>query len=243
VDDFTNFPLVSHPANPVAQPLPSDCAAADAIGRLPIAASLPPGVSISMYFRGLDEQEFEQNVRDKAEWNEVSDDPAFVEISSNCDAVSVSELIKRRQDETLLLDGSDDEAKASDYDTHSRDQCSDDERHIREQSFSDRSLTPFEAKPPIPREGSRTSRSWGSTHPTDSIEHDGGYPFGGEAQDQRLSREQEERLAALGVSGLPKPVQPSMRHTVAVKQTPKASLASPTEIIERQSRSTSLDKR
>ena len=196
-----------------------------------------------MYFRDLDEQEFQRNVRYKAEWHQISNDPAFAEISSNCDAISISELIKRRGDETLALDGLDNEAKASDCDSLSRDQYSDDERHTSEQSFNDRSLTPFEAKPPIPGERSQTSSAWENIHPTYTTEHDGWYSLAGETQDQRLSREQEERLAALGVSGLPKPVQPSMRRTVAVEQPPKASLASPTESIERQSRSTSLDKR
>jgi hypothetical protein len=240
---FTNFLLVSHPANPVAQALPSDCVAADAIGRLPIAASLPPGVPISMYLRDLDEQEFERNVREKVEWNEVCTDPAFAEIKSDCDVVSVSGLINRRQAEALVLDGSDNEAEGSDFDAHSRDQYSDDERQTREQSHSERSMTPFEAKPPVSGDRSRTSNAEERKHPTRSIENEDEYVMTRETEDQRLSREQEERLAALGVSGLPKPVQPSVRRTVAATQPPKAFLSSPVESIDRQSRSASLDER
>jgi hypothetical protein len=239
---FTNFPLVSHPANPVAQALPSGCVAADAIGRLPIAASLPPGIPISMYFRDLDEQEFERNVREKVQWNEVCADPAFAEINSDSDVVSIAELIKRRQTEALDLDGSINEAEGSEFDAHSRDQYSDDELRTRERSYSERSVTPFEVKLPASGNWSRTSNAEEQKHPTRSIENEDVDPVTQETEDRRLSREQEERLAALGVSGLPKPVQPSMRRAVAVTQPPKDFLSSPVEDVERQSRSASLDK-
>jgi hypothetical protein len=177
------------------------------------------------------------------EWNEVCNDPAFAEITSDCDVVSLSELIKRRQDEALVLDGSENEAEGSDYHADLRDQYSDEERHAPERSHSERSVTTVEAKPPVSRDWSWTSNAEEQKHPTRSIEIEGGYPMSRETEDQRLSREQEERLAALGVSGLPKPVQPSMRRTVAVTEPPKAVLASPVESIDRQSRSTSLDER
>lgn len=240
---FTDCPIVSHPANPVAQPLPADGAAADAIGRLPIAASLPPGVPVSMYFRDLDERHFEQNVREKAEWKDICNDPAFAEISSNCDALSVSELIQRRQDEALVVDGFDAEAEASDYDVDVRDRYTDDERQTRQRSYSNESITPFDSKPSISRERSGTANSGRQTQSTSSTDNERSHHAAGETQDQRLSREQEERLAALGVSGVPKPVQPSRRRTVAVPQPTKAFLASPVESIDYQSRSGSRDRR
>jgi hypothetical protein len=238
----TNLLLVSHPANPVAQPLAADCTAADAIGRLPIAASLPYGVSISMYFRDIDEQEFERNVREKVEWDEVCNDPAFADIPSDCDALSISELVKRRKDEALVLGESDNEAEGSDYDAESRGQYSDDERRVRGRSPSEGSVTTFEAKPPVSRGGSPGLGTEEQKHPTRSIETHGVYGMTRETEGQRLSREQEERLATLGVSGLPKPVQPSVRRTIAVTEPPKAVVTSPVESVDRKSRSTSLDK-
>jgi hypothetical protein len=196
-----------------------------------------------MYFRNLDEKEFERNIKEKSEWSEVCNDPAFTEIASDCDAVSVSELIKKRKDEALVLNGSDNEPEESDYGVDVHDQYSDDEQHLRERSYSERSVTPVEAKPPVSRTPSRTSNAEKQQRPACSIENEEVYAMTREPEDQGLSREQEERLAALGVSGLPKPVQPSMRRTVAATELPEALLASPVESVEGKSRSMSLDKR
>ena len=195
-----------------------------------------------MYFRDLDQEQFERNIQEKAEWNEVCSDPVFADIASACDAISISELIRRRNDETLVLGGSEEEAEGSDYDAGSRDQYSDDERYLPERSYNERSETTFAAKRPVSRSPSRTSTAE-EQNPTRSIENEEEYSKTRETEDQRLSREQEERLAALGVSGLPKPVQSSMRRTVAVTEPLKAVLTSPVEATDRQSRSTSLDRR
>jgi hypothetical protein len=195
-----------------------------------------------MYFRDIDEQEFERNVREKVEWDEVCNDPAFADIPSDCDALSISELVKRRKDEALVLGESDNEAEGSDYDAQSRDQYTGDERPVRGRSPSERSVTTFEAKPPVSRSRSPNSSAEEQKHPTRSIETHGIYGMPRETEDQRLSREQEERLAALGVSGSPKPVQPSVRRTIAVTEPPKAIMASPVESVDREGRSTSLDK-
>jgi hypothetical protein len=195
-----------------------------------------------MYFRDIDEQEFERNVREKMEWEEVCNDPAFADIPSDCDALSISELVKRRKDEALVLGESDNDAERSDYDAESRDQYSDDERPVRRRPPSEGSVTTFEAKPPVSRSQSPNSSAEEQKHLTRSIETHGVYGMAPESEDQRLSREQEERLAALGVSGLPKPVQPSMRRTIAVTEPPKAVMASPVESVDREGRSTSLDE-
>ena len=210
------MPLVSHPANPVAQPLPSDSAEADAIGRLPIAASLPLGVSISRYLRDLDQETFERNVQQKEEWTEVSDDPVFADIRSDCDAISVSELVERRKD-ALAAEESDDEAEGSDHcaGSHNYESEYDDDR---------------QANYPGPPQATASEQEDTLCLPS-------------ETEEARLSREQEERLAALGVSGLPKPVQPSMRRAVAVTDPPKEVTASSTESPYQPSRSSSIDKR
>jgi hypothetical protein len=195
-----------------------------------------------MYFRDIDEQEFERNVREKAEWEEVRNDPVFADIPSDCDAVSISELVQKRKDEALVLGESDNEAERSDYDVESRDQYSDDERPVRARSPSEGPVATFEATRPVSRSRSPNSSAEKQNHPTRSLETHGVYGVARDTVDQCLSREQEERLAALGVSGLPKPVQPSMRRTIAVIEPPKAAAASPVERIDREGRSTSLDK-
>ena len=176
------------------------------------------------------------------EWDEVCNDPAFADIPSNCDALSISELVKRRKDEALVLGESDNEVEGSGYDAESRDQYSDDERRVRERSPSERSVTTFEAKPPVSRSESPNLGPEEQKHPTRSIETHRVYGMTRETEDQRLSREQEERLAALGVSGLPKPVQPSVLRTIVVTEPSKAVMASPVDSVDRESRSTSLDK-
>ena len=224
----------------MAQPLPADCATADAIGRLPIAASLPSGVSISLYFRDIDEQEFERNVQEKPEWSEIRHDPAFAEIASDCGAIPVSELINRRHHEALVLDGSDNEAAESEYEADLRNQHSEDERRVRERSYSETSVTADRAKSPVPTSLSQSSYTQKSKHTSHSDKKEQAHATTQEMEDQRLWKEQEERLAALGVSGLPKPVQPSMRRTVTVTE---PVLASPVESLGRHSRSTSRDQR
>ncbi len=205
------MPTVSHPANPVAQPLPSNAAEADAIGRLPIAASLPAGVSISRYLRDLDPETFERNVKQKDKWIEVSDDPVFAEIRSDGDAISVSELVERRK-EALATDD-DDEAEDSEYRTGSQGYESDYDDDRRANN----------------REPSQST----------ACKHEGTLCPQAQAEEAQFSREQEERLAALGVSGIPKPVQPSMRRTVAVTDPPTSTPQSPYQ----PSRSSSIDKK
>ena len=209
------MPTVSHPANPVAQALPSNSAEADAIGRLPIAASLPAGVSISRYLRDLDPQIFERNVKQRDEWNEVSDDPVFAEIRSDCDAIPVSKLVERRKEALAAVDYDEAEdreyrARSQSYESDCDDDCRADDREPSE---------------------SIASRQEGTLYPPP------------ETEEARLSREQEERLAALGVSGIPKPVQPSMRRTVAVTEPPKEIATSTTQSPYQPSRSSSIDER
>ena len=192
-----------------------------------------------MYFRGLDEEEFERNIREKSEWSEVCHDPAFADIASACDAIPVSELINRRHNEAFVLDGSDNEAVDNDYEADPYDQYSGDERRMHQRSYSERSATSDAAESPVRTSLSRTSNTEIPKHLAHSIEVEQIHATSPETDDQRLSREQEDRLAALGVSGLPKPVQPSMRRTVAVTE---PVLASPVESLDLYRRSTSGDK-
>ena len=188
----------------------------------------------------MDEQEFERNVREKSEWSEIRHDPAFAEIASDCGAIPVSELVNRRDNEALVLDGSDNEAAEREYEADLRNQYSEDERRVRERSYSETSVTADAAKSLVPTSQSQSSYTQKSRHMSHSVKNEQAHATTQETEDQRLSREQEERLAVLGVSGLPKPVQPSMRRTVTVTE---PVLASPVESLGRHSRSTSRDQR
>lgn len=216
---------VSHPANPVAQPLPSDSAAADAIGRLPIAASLPAGVSISRYLRDVDQETFVLNIQQRYEWTEVSDDPAFAELPSDCDVISISELVSRRNKALAPVEYDDEgEPVGSDYGAGSDGQGSDYRQDQRE--YSDYGFP----KSHLQRKNSSRNSEIGTPPYQDSAAQPDEVlsPTPG-TEEQRLAREQEERLAALGVTGVAKPVQPSMRRTVAVTDPPKEMVSSTTE--------------
>lgn len=91
-------PRVFHPANPVARPLPSTSDAADAIGRLPIAASLPPGVPVSLHFRDLTDKDLERKAFETPEWMSLKDDPIFIEISDTGEVLTVQDLVARRNE-------------------------------------------------------------------------------------------------------------------------------------------------
>ncbi|KAL9113143.1 MAG: hypothetical protein Q9227_002755 [Pyrenula ochraceoflavens] len=88
---------VSHPPNPVAQPLPSTAEEADAIGRLPIAAKLPPGMPISRYFQNKSAEECEESIRKDTIWHDIQNDPGFIEFHDDDHAVSMVDLKSQRK--------------------------------------------------------------------------------------------------------------------------------------------------
>lgn len=233
--------IVSYPANPVAEPLPSTCYEADAVGRLPIAASLPIGVSVSKHFRDLHQERFERNVKQKAEWADVIDDPAFVEIQSDCDAISVSELVDRRN-EMLALVESDDEAEGSEYYSEPLEHENEHPCDLHEYSNAKSVLLANDRKqvnaPSCLKEGLDLLRDHQLANELYDLDQNSG-----ETEHQRLAREQEERLAALGVTGFAKPVQPSVRRTVATTEPPANNATTDAKSPSHSNRSTSTEHR
>jgi len=186
----------------------------EAIGRLPIAASLRPGVPVSKYFRDLDPEVFELNVREKQDWAEINDDPIFAEIKSDCDAISVTELVRRLNDDTHVLPEPEDEGAASDHG---------DRPYVEGGKADERSRNNSRDRP---RSADRESLHQGSTSLKQDIEH---YqqPVSlieqqtraiEEARLAREAEEQEGRLAALGVTGFAKTHQLSVRRSAVPLQ-------------------------
>lgn len=171
----------------------------DAIGRLPIAAKLPPGISVSKYFRDLDNQKFELNVEEKEEYHVVNDDPIFRGIASECAAISIADLVVRRNELAAVLEDSGDEEEDGELDDI---EAGDNDVHETEQY------------PETPNSLRSEEPEYNSPDTSRQIEEP-------ETIEERRAREQEEALAALGVTGSPKPVQPSVLRSVAIADPPK----------------------
>jgi hypothetical protein len=88
---------VYHPANPVAEPLPSSMEDEDIVTRLPIAATLPAGMPVSKYFRTLLEEEFMTNTSVVPGKDDEASDPIFASFAQDSVTVSKQELIARRR--------------------------------------------------------------------------------------------------------------------------------------------------
>jgi hypothetical protein len=149
----------------------------DFVARLPIAASVAAGTSVSKYFRDCDVEDVMRNsfgnvVGEK----DVDDDPAFAVFLDEFEVISKDELIARRR-EMMATTGTG-----------------------RPSSEETRANEPHES--PSSDEAGEAEESSGNTAdglptPCQSLE----------SEEERQAREQEERLAALGVTGCAKPVR------------------------------------
>jgi hypothetical protein len=181
--DIQTLSLVTHPANPVAEPLPCTMRDEDLVARLPIAASVPAGTPVSKYFRNLNVEDFMQNSLDYFKGEIGVDDPAFAVLKDKCEAVSTEELIGRRQNIAVVAakgNGGDEELQ---------------EHDLQESADSDEV-----------REFEESCGHTGDGLPTPCQSQ--------ESEEERLAREQEEKLAALGVTGFAKPVRTSVRRSI-----------------------------
>jgi hypothetical protein len=189
--DIQTLSLVSHPANPVAEPLPCTMRDEDLVARLPIAASMPAGTPVSKYFRNLNVEDFMRNSLDDFKGEIGVDDPAFAVLKDRREAVSTEELIERRRNMAVVA------TKGIDGGEEPR------EHELKES-----------ADPDEVREFDESCGHTGDGLPTPSQSQ--------ESEEERLAREQEEKLAALGVTGFAKPVRTSVRRSI-VPATPAYS--------------------
>jgi hypothetical protein len=176
--------LVWKPANPVAKPLASTFFEAEKMGFLPVAATLKEGSSVSKYFNNLEENSLLANVRDSANWKDSEDDPVFVDIAVNSQYVPFEDLIQRRNelwglDRNMDLESEEGELQETDNYHDSSDY--------------------FQAQPEAhPHVFERHDHREEDTYKQE---------YEPEDEETRAARATEAKLAALGVTGIAKPVQ------------------------------------
>ena len=175
------------------------------MGRLPIAASLAPGVPTSLYFRAMTERDLESNVRDTERWPDVQDDPMFVNIPEDGETVAIEDLINRRDEMRELED--EDQGDVEDAEIASYMDASDRGDFDNEPPGSQKSIR-SPGSPHSRRSSSiksrvsyRSSLSQGSPRSVEGrVSEERQMIDNGETEEERCAREQEERLAALGVA-------------------------------------------
>lgn len=183
----------------MARPLPSTLEEADLIGQLPIAATLAPGMSVSKYFPGKDDISTEHNIRDTEHWPPLQHDPVFLEVPLECKVVSVEELISRRTQLSEHVDNVPMDAEEGEVDQDAAEIGEVDESG--DYQYAGYSSVPDSQEHAVP-EAFHEPPAQAPPH----LE---------ETPEERAAREQEERLAALGVTGPPKPVRAPARPYVA----------------------------
>ncbi|GAD97139.1 conserved hypothetical protein [Paecilomyces variotii No. 5] len=88
--------IIWKPPNPVARPLPSRFSASEE--PLSSLAALEPGISVSKYISNKSPENFARHIRDTDDWPSVMDDPIFRQIQTDCELISIEELISRRDE-------------------------------------------------------------------------------------------------------------------------------------------------
>jgi hypothetical protein len=171
------------PPNAVAVPLPSTYFEAEKIGFIPVPAT-KEGEPVSKYFKEHRAQLLSLNVRDTADWKDSQDDPAFLDVATDCDYIPFEDLIQRRNELWGLDRNMDLESEEGEV------QENDDYRGSGDYFHS-------QAEPP-PNEHASNATEEGYEPDNREIEEDG---------ENSTARATEARLAALGVTGMAKPVR------------------------------------
>lgn len=175
------------------------------MGRLPIAATLPPGVPVSMYFQDKSSDDMKHPVEETPQWQEVKFDPVFIAVDSEGPVIPIPELISRRK---ALMEQGDDETEGneeqySQYDELDPNLPGDDARVMTLEMHARTNVDPT---------------AWQDKQRAASNR---------EADEERRTMEQEEKLAALGVTGPPKPVRGPLSQSGVVSQQADADMRSP----------------
>jgi hypothetical protein len=160
----------------------------DLVGRLPIAAILPAGVPVSKYFRNLDVEDFMRSSLEAISGNESIEDPVVALHQGDCALISKEELIAKRCELAAATEAANHEGEGY--------------RDI------------------VPNESADVDDADDAREIEDNFGHSAeGLPTpcqSHESEEERQVREQEERLAALGVTGFAKPVRTSVRRPMVL---------------------------
>jgi len=197
-----------HPPKLVVRPLASDYFAEEVIATLPPPPPKADGSSPSKYFTCANFQESIRSVRDTSDWVAIKDDPVFQCIAENGDSLPIEYLTAHRgfpdhDEENMDLDTEEGELSqerntASIHpdkkDSHGWSVMDNLEQALNSGDFS----AAAKQRHATPLESLDAERFQLRHHVEDSAE-------------EASARAAEEKLAALGVTGLPKPVRAPAR--------------------------------
>ncbi|KAL1987051.1 hypothetical protein VTN96DRAFT_4925 [Rasamsonia emersonii] len=88
--------IVWRPPNLAARPLPSSFSAQDEIEPVTNVEALKQGMSVSRYISDKDAEDLKRHIRETKYWSSLKDDPIFRVISTDCELISIEELVSRR---------------------------------------------------------------------------------------------------------------------------------------------------
>lgn len=191
------------PAGPVSRPLPADFVMADAIMPIPPPSAEDGGPSLSKYVARENFESLDRNIKDSNHWDDLKDDPMFRPIPDDGAVVPIAELISHRNLHDDAEEGSDSEREDGEL-TQESNVMSDDLDSWDVMNSLEHALNA--GGPPA---NDYHPRGEPSTQPVEQAHLQLQYEEPSSEVD--TARATEERLAALGVTGMPKPVRAPAR--------------------------------
>lgn len=191
------------PAGPVSRPLPADFIVADGIVPISPPSIEDDGRSLSKYHARETLESLDQNIKDSDYWDEVKEDPIFQPVLDNGAILTVAELISHRDLHDDADEGSDSEREDGEL-TQESNMTSDEPDSYDFMNSLEHALNAGGAS-------ANAYQPLGepSTHAVEQAHLPSQYEEA--SSDIDTARATEERLAALGVTGLPKPVRAPAR--------------------------------
>lgn len=191
------------PADPVLQPLPADFTAADTVVPTPPQSVESYGRSLSKYHAHEELASLDRNVRDSDYWDDLKEDPMFLPIVDDGAIITVAELISQRDLHNTADAGSDSEREDGELIQESNI-MSDEPDSYDVMNSLEHALNAGGAPPTIHQPlGEPSTLATEQAHLQLQYEE--------ASSDMDSARATEERLAALGVTGMPKPVRAPAR--------------------------------
>lgn len=191
------------PAGPVVQPLPAYFTAAGTVVPIPPHSVEGHGRSLSKYLVHENLASLDRNVRDSDYWDDLKGDPIFLPIVDDGVIITVAELISQRDLHNTADEGSDSEREDGEL-TQESNILSDEPDSYDVMNSLEHALNAGGAPPTTYQPlGEPSTRAIEQAHV--QLQYDEA------SSDMDTARATEERLAALGVTGMPKPVRAPAR--------------------------------
>lgn len=191
------------PARPVFQPLPADFTAADTFAPIPPRSVEGDGRSLSKYLVHENLESLDRNVRESNYWDDLKEDPLFLPIIDDGAIITVADLISQRDLHNTADEGSDSEREDGEL-TQESNILSDELDAYDVMNSLEHALNAGGAPPTTQQSlGEPSTRAVEQAHLQLQYEE--------ASSDMDTASATEERLAALGVTGMPKPVRAPAR--------------------------------